>query len=60
MTKEEEKKIRKAIKAREKNGVKPPHRMIFRDSDGILIGVIGNSADEIIKKLGEGGYTWLS
>ena len=60
MTKEEEKKIRKAIKAREKNGVKPPHRMIFRDSDGILIGIIGKDADEIIEKIDKGGYKWLS
>ena len=60
MTKEEEKKIRKTIKMREKHGAKPPHCMIFLDKDGILTCVTGNSAEEIIEKLNKGEYEWLS
>ena len=60
MTKMDEKKIRKAIKTREKYGAKPPHTMLFMDKDGILMCVTGKSADEIIEKFNKGGYEWLS
>lgn len=41
------KEIKKAIKMREKNGVKPPHYMRFNCKDGSLLVVRGNTAEEI-------------
>ena len=44
------KEIKKAIKIREKNGVKPPHFMRVKGEDGGTFVVSGNTAEEIYNK----------
>lgn len=53
------KEIKKAIKQREKYGVKPPHVMMAKDKDGIIFLVEGNTAEEIYKKYIECGYSHM-
>ena len=48
--------IKKAIRQREKNGVKPPHYMVAKDKDGIIFLVKGDTAEEIYDKYIKNGY----
>lgn len=50
------KEIKKAIKQREKNGVKPPHVMMAKDKNGIIFLVKGDTAEEIYNKYIWNGY----
>lgn len=50
------KEIKKAIKQREKNGVKPPHVMMAKDKNGIIFLVKGDTAEEIYNKYIRNGY----
>lgn len=50
------KEIKKSIKRREKNGVKPPHVMMAKDKDDIIFLVEGNTAEEIYDKYIKNGY----
>ena len=50
------KEIKKAIRQREKNGVKPPHVMMGKDKNGIIFLVKGNTAEEIYDKYIKNGY----
>ena len=50
------KEIKKAIRQREKNGVKPPHVMMAKDKDGIIFLVKGDTAEEIYDKYIKNGY----
>lgn len=50
------KEIKKAIRQREKHGVKPPHEMMAKDKDGIIFLVKGNTAEEIYDEYIKNGY----